>query len=103
MGEIQVKVDAEAINRTVADAIIRSSIGEKMKEVIDVEVAKWSKTYDNPMAAIVKSEISQEVTRLVREEYGEKLREYVAARVTEDFTKDLLDRIWEAARSTYYR
>ncbi|MDP8950117.1 MAG: hypothetical protein M3N00_07730 [Actinomycetota bacterium] len=48
---INVNIDPEEVNKAIADAIIQSAIGKKLERVINQEVEKLSRSYNNPIEA----------------------------------------------------
>ncbi len=101
MGEINVNLDPEQINRAVADAIIKSAIGEHLDKAIKGEVEKLSRSYDNPVQKIVQAEIRDAITNIVHEQYSGKIKIMVAEKVTEQFTEELFEKLWRAFKSSY--
>jgi transcriptional accessory protein Tex/SPT6 len=88
-----IKIDPESINRYVAETIAASSIGEALKKVIDEEIAKASKSYDNPYRPVVSEVIRAEMNRLVTEEFGDEIRKAVRERVDEEFVNELISKM----------
>ena len=50
---------------------------------------------------MVKAEIRDAITRIVHEQYAEKIRAMVAEKVTEQFTEDLMGKMWDAFVGRY--
>jgi uncharacterized membrane-anchored protein YjiN (DUF445 family) len=99
--EIKVDLTPEQINNQIAEAIAKSAIGENLKKTIEAEVQKISNNYNNPLAPIIQRFMSEEIQRVVREEYAETLKEFVKEQVTEKFTNDLLKSMWEKWETRY--
>lgn len=99
--DINVNLDPEQINKVVAEAILQSAIGEQLEKVIDREVQKLSRSYDNPIEGVVRQEIQAAVTNIVHERYAEKIKAMVAQKVTEQFTEELFDKLWSAFTDRY--
>lgn len=94
--KLDVNLDPEQINKAVADAIIRSAIGKELNRAIEDEVKRLSVSYQNPIVPIVRQHIEGAIQSIIREKYLEQIQTVVAGRVTEKFTADLLDKLWEA-------
>lgn len=101
MNGINVNIDPEQVNRAVADAIIKSAIGEQLDKTIKEEVDRLSRSYDNPVQKVVQAEIRDAITKTVHEQYAEKIKAMVAEKVTEQFTEELFDKLWRAFTSSY--
>ena len=94
--EINVNIDAEAINKQITEAVAKSAIGEELKKVVDREVKKISNSYENPLGVVVGREIEKMLRKLIEEEYIGKIKEFVSARMSDEFVKDILDKMWKA-------
>ena len=46
---MELKIDPEAVNKLVSDAILNSAIGEAIKTAIAKETANLTRSYDNPL------------------------------------------------------
>jgi hypothetical protein len=55
--EFKVDINAENINKTITEAISKSAIGVELEKVIKKQVAGLSKSYNNPLDAVVGQEI----------------------------------------------
>ena len=99
--DIKVDISLEAINKAVSDAIINSAIGKELDRIIKDQVSKLTRSYDNPIEAVVKSEIHKCISDVVRTQFGEQIQAMVAEKVTEQFTSDLFNRMWDAFVSRY--
>lgn len=92
---MDINLTGEDINRVVAEAIIKSAVGEHLKNAIERVVQELSKSYSNPFDNEIKMIISQEMRRIVEKEYGPVLREKAAQRIREALTDSALDAILE--------
>lgn len=52
--QVNVDITPEEINRAVADAVIRSAIGESLRAAIEGEAKKLTQSYGNPITAVVQ-------------------------------------------------
>ena len=94
--DININVDAEAINKQITEAVAKSAIGEELKKVVDREVKKISNSYENPLGVVVGREIEKMLRKLIEEEYIGKIKEFVSARMSDEFVKNILDKMWVA-------
>lgn len=101
MDGVRITVDPEQVNKMLSEALLQSAIGEQLEKVINKEVQALSRSYDNPIEKVVKNEIREAITRIINEEYGEKIKTMVAEKVTEQFTKDLFDKLWSSYTNRY--
>jgi citrate lyase gamma subunit len=93
--DIKVDIKPEDVNKAVAEAILNSSIGEQLRKAINEEVAKIGRSYENPFAPIIRQLIAAEVRNLIDTQYREQIRAVVTEKVTEEFTNELLGRMWD--------
>jgi hypothetical protein len=90
---IEVKVDAEAVNKMVVDAILESAIGATLREVVSKKVAELGKSYNNPIEIAVDREVQLLVSSIV----NEKFKPMIATKVNELMTDEMVSRISQAA------
>ncbi len=101
VGEINVNIDPEQVNKAVAEAIIQSIIGEQPERVIKEQVQRVSRSYDNPIEGVVKAEIRDAITNIVQRDYSEQIRAMVAEKMAGQFTEDLFRRMWDSFVNRY--
>jgi len=94
--EINVNVDAEAINKQISEAVAKSAIGEELKKVIDEEVKKLSNSWPNPLGKVIRIEIEKTLRQLIQDEYMGKIKEWVSKQMSDEFVKDILGKMWKA-------
>jgi len=67
--DLNVVIDAEAINREITEAIAKSAIGKSLTEEIERAVKRISESgYNSPIRSIIEREIAQIITTTLREE-----------------------------------
>lgn len=97
-------IDPDAINQYVAQQILESGIGEAVRKVTDAEIAKLSRSYDNPWEPVIRNEILKIVTQIVLNEYQDTLRERVKASLTQDAVDEIIDdliKVWVNKRGEF--
>ncbi len=95
---MQVKVDLspEQINQTIAEAIAKSAIGKELERIITEKVKELSTSFRNPLEPVISRHIEEIVRTTVQEKFGEQIKAWVSAKVTEQFTEELFNKLWEA-------
>ncbi|HDY68963.1 MAG TPA: hypothetical protein ENH85_14380 [Candidatus Scalindua sp.] len=93
--DINVNVDAEAINKQITEAVAKSAIGKQIKRVIDEEVKKLSTSWQNPLSRVVGIEIEKMLRQLIQEEYMGKIKEWVSKQMSDEFVKNILGKMWK--------
>lgn len=91
MSTFEVKIDAEAVQRQVSQAILDSTIGEAVRKAVQTEVGRLSSTWNNPLEQVVREEVKRQVTSVLQEPENEAvIREAVRAALEEAVLKDLV-------------
>jgi len=93
---IEVNVTPEQINEAVAGAIIKSSIGKALAEVIDAQVKKLSQSYDNPIAPVVQDEIGKAIRVLIADNFLPQIKAKIAEKLTDEVIADMFEKMWRA-------
>lgn len=92
-------ITPEAVNQFVANAILKSALGDAVKKSVDEAVAKLGRSWDNPIDTVVKGEISRLVTEVIRETYAESLKaqvtEKLAGKITDEVVGNIIDKAIE--------
>jgi len=99
--ELNVKIDPEAINKEIVDAVAKSAIGEQLKKIIEEKAKEWGNTYNNPLKPIIEAEISNLMRKIVRDNYMTQIEEFVKKNMTEKFTEDILNNMWKKLNDIY--
>lgn len=93
--KVDVKIDPEQINAMLVTAILGSAIGEEIQKAVDEEVARLSRSWDNPINKCVERVVNEQIYTLVRDEYGEAIKETVRNCVTEEIVALAGQKAWE--------
>lgn len=96
---LKIEIDPEAINRYVADAVLRSALGEHVREAVSAALTRSSYGGRSAMQDAIVAEVHQQVRlyarELVRTEYQDKVREAIAERLTPEKIGEIADRFVE--------
>jgi hypothetical protein len=98
---VPISLDADGIQRYIADAIIASSIGKEVKRAIDEQVKKLGYSYENAVSKAVSEAVKSYVIRLVDTEYKEQLREAVRAQLNETVINKLVSTVIDRVTSPF--
>lgn len=100
--EVELKIDSEAINKQVTEAIINSALGAQLQVEIDKalkEALQGTYNRDN----VVKRVLDEELRRIIREvitagDYQAQLRAkvlvFLADKSTDEIVSKALERLW---------
>lgn len=94
--DIKVDLDAHAINAEIQKAIAESAIGEELKRVITESVEKLSKSWDNPIKAVVDRMIMESIRTMIEKDYSEQVKDFVKKSMDEKFMTDMINSLWQA-------
>lgn len=86
---IVVSVDPAAINKYVAEMILESALGDRLKETVEEALKALGKYGNDPLKSAVQSEVSKQVMELVRTEFHPQIAEAVRNAMTPEFINDL--------------
>jgi hypothetical protein len=95
MAEIQ--LTPEQVNQFLADAILRSKIGEAVEVAVKDVVTKLSAQYNNPFTAVIEQEVRSLLIKEIRDNYSEKLSEQIRVSLKTLLTDTVVNEIILAA------
>lgn len=98
---MSLEIKPDDINRFVADAIVKSALGDAVRKQIDAALANLNSSWDNPLKKMIETEVAQIVARTIRETYGEQLKARIADKVAEQVADEIIDKIVNAAMARY--
>lgn len=96
--DIKVDLDADAVNRTVTDAIVNSVIGVEIRKAIEAQMKEFTSTYNNPLHAVVKDQVRSVVERILTVEYRTKIEQSVRELVTDEMISEIAQKAWESLK-----
>ena len=98
---MEIKIEGEAVNKMVADAILKSAIGEAVKAAIEKELKNLSKAYDNPLEAVIRNHISNQVRELLITEYSAQIKVSIQEKLALELTDEFIYSMAEKAADRY--
>lgn len=98
---MELKIDPEAVNKLVADAVLNSAIGEAVKKAVEKEIVNLTRSYDNPIEAVVRAHVGEIARAVLREEHGEAIKARLSAALAAKLSDDFIGRVCEKAAERY--
>lgn len=91
--DVQVNIDAAAVEQQVTDAILKSALGERINEAIKLALApnRHSLGSKSPIDDAIVSEVQQQVRIICREEIrrpNSDVRKMIEVKLTEALTQE---------------
>lgn len=94
--DIKVNIDPEQVNKAVADAIIKSAIGDKIRDGVQRATAELTCTWQNPIDEAIKAQVNMIVRDVISApEFIEKIKAHIHEKLTEQMVTELLDAAWK--------
>jgi len=97
--EINVNLEANAVNEAIAKAVVESRLGAALKERIEKFLDDKSHygvpNFSDAMKRAVDDELQKIVTQLIHNEYADSIREKVRSQLTDELVSDLVCRAVE--------
>lgn len=97
--EINVNLDPEQVNKTVAEAIINSAIGKAIKAAIEKHLEAFTRTWDNPVEPVIKEQIYGIVRDLIDKQYRPQIEEKVKSLITDEMIEGTFTKLWDAFKN----
>jgi len=97
---MEINVDPTQVERAVAEAIINSAIGAKIKVAVAGLIGK---EYNNPIEKAVEGVISEVALKMIRDEYTDQIRAAVKAKMEEDTVEAFVQRFWDQLLESKHR
>lgn len=98
---MELKIEPEAVNKLVADAVLNSAIGEAVKKAVEKEIANLSLGYNNPLENVIRNHVAEIARTVLREEHGEAIKARLSAALAQRLSDDFIDRVCESAAQRY--
>lgn len=101
MPPFQVNIEADDVNRAVADAIIQSAIGAQVKKTIDNLMEKhWD--FQAEITKVVAQEIRNVIQKmLLTDELQGRIKELIREKLTDEMVSQVVVRVFERASRDY--
>lgn len=94
---MELPIDADVINKFVADAVLKSAIGDAVRKAVDKALEGLNRSYDNPLEAVVRNHVAELAREVIRTEHGDMLRERMKVALAEKLSEEFIDRVCEEA------
>jgi hypothetical protein len=89
---VEINIDPQAVNQLVADAVLKSAVGETLKVAVD-NALKGLMAYNSPIEAEVKRHVAQMVREILEKEHAEPIKERIRVAVAGAITDEMMDKI----------
>jgi len=89
MTQISINLSAEDINKSVAEAIVASTLGDSIKKMVDEYVKTIHTGYNNPIKKIVE-EVAREYIIQLLDEHRPTIKDEVRKQITNDVADRLI-------------
>lgn len=86
--EFNLDIDAEQVNKMVADAILQSTIGEHLRREIEEQVKRLTHPFNNPLKPVIEQQVAAILRDIIREEYQEKIEAEARRQITDKLVHD---------------
>jgi uncharacterized protein (UPF0297 family) len=89
---MNIDISKETIEKAVSDAIVQSSIGDKIKAgVLDA----LSKGYENPIDKAIQKCIGDIAIATIKDQYKDMITKAVNDRLTQELVDKFADKFWQ--------
>jgi len=89
MADIKIELKPEDVNKAIADAIIKSTMGDVLTKMVNEYVIHLTRSYDNPVKKLIEDEVKLIIQQMVAER-APVIREIVTAQLADDLTDKLI-------------
>jgi hypothetical protein len=94
----------EQVNEFVANAILKSTIGEQVQKAVDTVIKELSKSYQNPYEAVIKQHINRAIEECVLTNYkdtiADEVKKVLEIKLQRDVIKSIVHKIFDSSRYT---
>lgn len=98
---MELNVDPNDVNKLVADAVLKSAIGEAVKKAVEKEIINLNLSWDNPLEEVVRRHVSEIVWDVLQKEHAPAIRERITQVLAAKLSQQFIERVCEAAASKY--
>lgn len=99
--DLNINIDADAINKAVVDAIVKSAIGEQVVASVKRVMDGMRTSYNNPIDAVINQHVAAIVRDVLEKEYGPVMREKIAEALKTKLSDEFIQRVVEKASDRY--
>ena len=97
--DINVTLDAAAINAEVASSVAKSAIGDELAKQISAVVKRLGSSFESPVKKVVDVTVAEIIRKVVKDTYTAQIEALVIEKLTTKFLKDVVDSMWAAWES----
>lgn len=94
--ELNIQINPEDVNKLVAEAVLKSSIGVQVERIINEHVAKLSQSYNNPIERVVEMEVQRIVVSVLSQNHMEAIKkrvtEALALKLSDEFIGSVIEK-----------
>lgn len=101
MADIKVELNGDDVNRAIADAIVKSVLGDTIVKMTNDYVKGLSNAWDNPVKKVVEAEVQTLVEQLVTER-AEEIKTKVRAQLADEMVTKLVTAAIEKFTKSLY-
>ena len=94
--DLALAIDPDMINRLVVESVLRSSLGEYVKQECERQIKDVASGYDAMVKRAVREVISQVLIEVVRDEYSDHIRAALRAKLSDDVLEQLIEQLYKA-------
>lgn len=98
---MEIKIDSQDVNRLVADAVLKSAIGDAVKAAVERTVKDLNSAYNNPIDSVIRNHVCEIVREVLNKEHGAAIRERLKVALESKLSQEFMDKVCEAAASRY--
>ena len=96
-----IEIDPQAVNQLVADAVLKSALGDAVKNAVAKEIANLSRGWDNPLEQVVRSHVAEIAREVLRANHGDAIRERIRQALATKLSDEFIDRVCDSVASKY--
>jgi hypothetical protein len=89
MADIKVELNGEDVNRAIADAIVKSMLGDTIVKMTNEYVRGLSSSWDNPIKKVIEAEVRTQVVDLVKQSIP-KIQAEVHAQISSELVAKIV-------------
>ena len=92
--DVKVDVDPKKVEEAIVNAVVQSSLGDKIRKVVEEELQKMGNSWDSndPLSRAIRGELNSIAIEILRKEYKDKLTEAIKQKMSEDFVNKMVDK-----------
>lgn len=90
---IELNISPEDVNRLVAEAVLKSTIGKAIEDQVAKAVVSLTTSWNNPIEKVVRDEITRIAANVVMTEHADTIKAAVKEKVAEKLSDDLIGKL----------